>query len=882
MIKKVLKIAGILFILLILIIIALPFVFGGTIKDKIKYLANEQLHAQVDFADVDISLFRSFPQASVVIDELSVINKAPFEGDTLAYAKKLALDVSITELFKSAEETIGVQQIIVDDAVVNVKVDSLGNANYDIAKKQTEIPTTPEEEGGAFAFDLKHYEINNGKIVYSDKSTKTELILFNLNHSGDGTVSGDKILLDTKSKTEASFGFGGTEYLSKNPLQLDAIIELDLKNQKYTFKENKALINQLPLEFNGFVQLSEKYTDVDLSFKTPSSDFKNFLAVIPAVYTKNLDGVQTSGDFVVDGIIKGKVDEEHIPTMDIKISSNNASFKYPDLPKSVRNINIDAALKNTTGLLEDTYINIGNLTFRIDEDVFAAKGSFKRITENMLVDLALKGTLNLENLDKAYPMELEQKLNGIVKADVKTNFDMASLEKEQYQKVKSTGTISLQNFKYKSPEIPNELQIADASVDFKPGTITLDKMKATTGKSDLTAQGKIENFMGFLFAKQDLKGNFDVSSDVFAVDDFMVADAENKTKEEEKSTTPEESLKIPSFLDATLNFTANKVLYDNLELRNTKGTVKIKDETAYMQNVKSNIFEGGLAFDGNVSTKSETPTFDMKLDLSKIDIAKSFSQMELLKGLAPIAKALTGALTTEIKLNGDLNKDLTPVLTSIKGDALAEILNAKVSTAKTPLLSKLDSQMNFLDLDKLDLKNIKTALNFSDGKINVKPTEFDIKGIKIKASGSHGFDMNMNYNLALDVPAKYLGSETSGLIAQLSDQEANEMKVALPVGISGSFSDPKINLNTGQAVKQLTQQIVAKQKEKAKDKIKDKGKELIGGLLGGTNKKDTDTTTTETTNKEDPKDKLKDAATDILGGFLGGKKKKKKDTTGSN
>ncbi|WP_246615753.1 AsmA-like C-terminal region-containing protein [Aquimarina litoralis] len=872
MIKKVLKIFGIIILILVIALISIPLLFGGTIKDKIRYLANEHVNAKVDFADVDISLIRSFPKASVIIDELSIINFAPFEGDTLAYAKKISLDMSIKELFKDASDPISVQKFIIDEANIAIKTDSLENSNFDIVKASEKEETVKEEESSSFTFELEHYEINNSKLLYQNDLSKIALLMTNVNHSGDGALSGEKILLDTKSNSEVSFSLDNIKYLNKNALQLEAELELDLENQRYAFKENKALVNQLPLEFKGFVQLFEAYTDVDISFETPTSDFKNFLAVIPEVYAKNLDGVQTTGEFSINGMIKGKSDDTYIPKMDIKIASDNASFKYPDLPKSVQNITIDTQIKNDTGLADDIYININNLTFRIDQDTFAAKGSLKNITSNMLVDMAVKGTLNLANLDKAYPMELEQQLNGILKANVNTNFDMQSLEKEQYQNVKSSGTISLDKFTYASAELPNEIKIENANVNFQPETITLDKMQVTTGKSDLTAEGSIQNLMGFLFSKQDLKGNFDVNSEVFAVNDFMVAGTET-IEQETSETQTDEALKIPSFIDATLNFNANKVIYDNLELKNTKGSVKISDETAYLQNVTSNIFDGGIAFNGKVSTKTDTPNFGMNLDLSKINIAKSFASLELLQGLAPIAKALTGALTTQIKLNGNLSNDLTPVLNSLKGNALAEILNAKVNTSQTPLLSNLDNQLNFVDLNKLNLKDIKTSLNFDDGKINVKPFDFDIEGIKITAGGSHSFDMNMNYNVSLDVPAKYLGNEVGGLISQLSAQETNEMKVALPIGISGNFSNPKINLNTGKAVKQLTQQIIEKQKDKAKDKIVGEGTKVLTDLLGGSGKKEDSTKTTT----DKPEDKLKDAAKDILGGFLG--KKKKKDTT---
>jgi hypothetical protein len=63
-------------------------------------------------------------------------------------------------------------------------------------------------------------------------------------------------------------------YMNKIPLTLDAVLGIDLENSKYTFKENKALINQLPLEFDGFIQLVDAGQQYDLKFKTPTSSFK--------------------------------------------------------------------------------------------------------------------------------------------------------------------------------------------------------------------------------------------------------------------------------------------------------------------------------------------------------------------------------------------------------------------------------------------------------------------------------------------------------------------------------------------------------------------------------------------------------------------------------
>jgi len=420
--KKVFKIIGIVLLVIVVILVAAPFLFESQIKDYVRKTANESVDARVEFSDISLSFFRSFPQATVVIEEFSVINNAPFKGDTLAIGEELQLEMSIKELFKGTDQPKVLDDIKINNTFLNIKVDSLGNANYDIAIEDS-TTTASDSVSTGFSFDLKHYEINNSRVKYLDEGQKIFLDIEELNHQGTGDFSLAESELDTESTALVSLDYDGVNYLNRNNISLDAIIQMDLENMRYTFLENEAMINQLPLTFEGFVQINEDNNEIDLSFKTPSSDFKNFLAVIPETYAKNIENVETNGDFVVNGKIQGIVDETYIPKMDIKVSSNNASFKYPDLPKSVEDINIDLQILNETGILEDTYLTFDNVTFRIDQDRFATNGSVKNLMGNMLVDMALKGTLNLANLEQAYPLELEQDLNGILTADITTQFD---------------------------------------------------------------------------------------------------------------------------------------------------------------------------------------------------------------------------------------------------------------------------------------------------------------------------------------------------------------------------------------------------------------------------------------------------------------------------
>ena len=66
--KKALKIIGIGFIALFLLLLILPFFFKGTIVKKVNETANKSLNAKFEVEDFSLSLFRSFPDFSLGIN----------------------------------------------------------------------------------------------------------------------------------------------------------------------------------------------------------------------------------------------------------------------------------------------------------------------------------------------------------------------------------------------------------------------------------------------------------------------------------------------------------------------------------------------------------------------------------------------------------------------------------------------------------------------------------------------------------------------------------------------------------------------------------------------------------------------------------------------
>jgi len=855
MLKKIVKITGIIVVLFVASLFAIPYFFKDEIKAKIVQSINENVDANVSFSDADLSLFKDFPNANVTLDKLVIINKVPFEGDTLVSLGELNLEMSVKEIFKGKDEPMNIQGISSKNGLINIIFNKDGIGNYDIALKGK------KDDGKSKPLSLKiqNYKIENFKFKYFDESSKIKMVIDSLNHEGTGNFAAQKLDLVTKSTAKVSLSMDKVNYMKNISLTLDAVLGIDLEKSKYTFKENKALINQLPLEFDGFIQMVNAGQEYDLNFKTPTSSFKNFLGLIPAAYASSLDGVKTTGDFTVVGFAKGLYSDKSVPKFNIEIASNNASFQYPNLPKSVRNIVIDTKIINETGVLNDTYVNLDKLSFAIDQDVFNAKANIRNITQNAIVDAALKGTINLGNLSKAYPIKLDKPLSGVLKADVTTKFDMQSVEKSQYQNIKNAGTMSLSGFNY-ADENGKTISISNALVQFNPNQVNLKQFNATTGKSDLSVTGVLENFYGFMFKNQELKGNFNMNSNQLAVSDFMTSGEATKTE-----TKNAEAMKIPAFLNCTLTAKANTVLYDNLTLKDVSGKLIIKEERVTLENVKTSIFGGTIGVNGSVSTKGKIPTFDMNLGLNQVNIAQSFTQLDMLKKIAPIAGIINGKLNSTIKLNGNLDANkMTPDLKSLSGDLLGQLLSTTVNANNSTLLTALSSNVKFIDLNKLNLNDVKAAISFKDGKVNVKPFDIKYQDIKATIGGTHGFDQNMNYNVKFDVPAKYLGPEANALLSKMSPADAAKLdNIPINALMSGSFGSPKISTDMKSAVTNLSNQLVKQQKEK----LVSKGTSALTDLINKNTSKPSDTTKTAT-QKED----IKAKANDLLNSFF--KKKK--------
>jgi uncharacterized protein involved in outer membrane biogenesis len=300
--KRILKWSIITLLVVIIALFSAPFLFKDKIEQLVTKTVNTNINATFSFSETDLSFFRDFPLASISINDVILANKVPFTGDTLYQAKSLNLSMKITELFKSADETIQLKSIKTSKGTVNIIFNEKGDGNFDIALP-SDNKSTPETSKNTFSLSIQDYALEDMNFNYIDRGSNMQLHLNSINHTGKGNFADDVLDLDTQSKAILSFDYDNVNYIHDVAISLDAILGIDLKNSKYSFKENTGFINQLPLHFDGFIQLVDENQLYDINFKTPTSDFKNLLALLPKQYSGNLNTIQTKGNFDLKGTV---------------------------------------------------------------------------------------------------------------------------------------------------------------------------------------------------------------------------------------------------------------------------------------------------------------------------------------------------------------------------------------------------------------------------------------------------------------------------------------------------------------------------------------------------------------------------------------------------
>ncbi|MBD2717175.1 AsmA family protein [Microvirga sp. STR05] len=378
-------------------------------KDKIKQALDKQLAERVDAkveynpSNVSLSLFSTFPDLALGIDELRVIGKDSFARDTLAYLPSFRVGMDLMSVISG--DQIKIKSILLDRPEISAKVLKSGKANWDVMLSDS-AAAAQGQDTTSLNLAISKWEVTDGHLRYEDRTIPFNMELRGLNHTGSGDFASN--IFDMVSQTTAdqfSMTYDGTEYVSKKKLTADVTMAMDLDKMLFTFKDNKVQLNDFPASFQGSIGLPNA-TDItyDLTFKALETDFKTILSLVPGVYTEQFKDVQASGKVAFDGYFKGVQNEVKMPGYGVNLQIKNGMFKYPQLPQAAKNINVDMVVDNPSGFTNNVKVNVKQFHLDLGANPIDGNVAIDGL-EPMKVDGRVKANVDLAEMMKVYPVQ---------------------------------------------------------------------------------------------------------------------------------------------------------------------------------------------------------------------------------------------------------------------------------------------------------------------------------------------------------------------------------------------------------------------------------------------------------------------------------------------
>ena len=476
---------------------------------------------------------------------------------------------------------------------------------------------------------------------------------------------------------------------------------------------------------------------------------------------------------------KGEMRGTALPAFELKTEVRDGSFQYSSLPKAVTDINIAARVSNPGSVMDKTVVDLSKFGLRMAGNSVAATFYATNLVSDPVFRASADGRVDLGAVKEVYPLEEGVDLGGLITADLKLSGRMSDIEKNRYEQLGAQGTFVVEG------------------VGLTPAAMTLGEFGLTVGRSDLSANGQLTGYIGYLLRGDLLSGRLYVKSELLDLNEIMDAmpALEGEAGAEEASAEPVRAIEVPRNLNLSLNTDLRKVLFEKMTIGDISGEMRVAGGTLSLERLALGVFGGKATASGSYSTAADPARPVLKLDaaVSGASFQKTFEELETVQKLVPIFAKTGGDYSLSLDLGTSLDAAMSPDLRSL--NATGEIRSANIHVQNIEAFDALAKALGNDKLRKIEARDVAIRFAIKDGRITTQPFDLKMGGVNINLSGSTGLDQTIDYKAKVAVP----GGKTLQSVG---------------VNIGGTFSSPKITLGVREAAEEAVKNVVNEQIQK--------------------------------------------------------------------
>jgi hypothetical protein len=795
-------------IILLTLAISASYFYEDQVSQYLIEELNEYLLAEVEVEDMNFSLLKKFPKASLEFENVLAHSKKGFfsrihgfNTDTLFFAKSIYVQINLFDLLS---KNYNISSIHFDQGNINLFIDHLGDPNYIFWDKEK------KSENKEFSFELKEVKVTSSQLLFCNDVTKF-LLKSKINKIDfQGNFSNQNYLMKIKSDLFLNkLNIENIDYVLNKKTK--ANLDLDIINDLIRLKNGDLNLDNLKFSVNGNVEKSGN-KKIDLIISGKNLNLKSFIKNLPPKVINEFPNIIGQKGFV---------------TLNLNISGENIKTKRPHIEalfllSDVQLFDVEREIRLSNVYIEGEFTNgarnISN-TSKLSFKSFKANlenNYFEGIFElsdfkNPQIKLDLTSELYFEEIKEIFQVDTIDILKGYAETRIKYNGSYSELRSFKPRDLLTkdyTVNLIIKDGELKFKNQPLILNEISGNIDLNR-TLYTDSLYFKINDNDFLLKGRISKLFEYFNEKDIFNINAKLYSRKLNLNELALLFKTDKTENSETYQFPDKlALQLRLNIE---NFEAGKFYATNI-----KGNLNYKPRMFSLHEISFNSMNGKVKAGGVIIQKFNND-FLIKTQsrLTNINMNKLFYSFNNFGQSFITNQNLDGSLTGDVYFSSEWSDKIKIYKKTVSSECDITISNGELNNFE-PLLG-LSRFIDIDELKKIRFSTLKNKITIKDEQINIPQMDIESSALNLTASGTHQFSNEYIYHTKVLLSDLLSGKmKKSNRKKQVDEniEEDDEGRVTLYLIIEGDKDKSKVKYDRNAA------------RTERKENLKDERKEL--------------------------------------------------------
>ncbi len=469
-------------------------------------VSDKILTCQSNFEQVDLTLFKTFPNVGVEVQQAVLLNPMEGSSDTLARVNEIVVGLNLRKFLKEGD--IEINRVVVDGVTAHLFVDSTGNNNFTIFATHDKEDEEDTNSSSIPSICLSKLSLQHIDAIYTDQQQGLSAQLHNMDVQAKGrwqesalngtlcidgdevratildslggkalaaqlqqlslSLNGDGSLNDLEGALECTLHKGtlemaGTTYVNEvlqaqrdDLLRIAMPFHANLDSMHISLSDASIVLARFALSLSGDIALPQSDSlghelrplRVDTRLATNGYwPIQELLPLLPAPFTTWQESMTLNADIALEATVQGVVSDSSMPLIDAHIRLADGTFADTRLlPYPIQKIvgDVEAVVDLSTAAPQPSHATIHSLTAQAAHSRIALSGTLHNLLDDLLANVRLQGHVALPDIMPFMPDTLPLQARGRALLDLKAQSTLSQLSTLALDKMKVRGSIDLQ------------------------------------------------------------------------------------------------------------------------------------------------------------------------------------------------------------------------------------------------------------------------------------------------------------------------------------------------------------------------------------------------------------------------------------------------------